>query len=62
MADFVANFNLELMPLVAKEAVLMLKRTSGVWTMFMDGASNVKVVQSRDSSSHTLSGNPEACY
>ncbi|XP_070042721.1 uncharacterized protein [Nicotiana tomentosiformis] len=41
-ADFMADFSLGLMPLAAKEAVLVSGTTSGVWTLFTDGASNVK--------------------
>ncbi|XP_070004849.1 uncharacterized protein LOC142163290 [Nicotiana tabacum] len=42
LADFVADFSLGLMHLAAKEVVLVLGTTSGVWTLFIDGASNVK--------------------
>ncbi|XP_075097968.1 uncharacterized protein LOC142175283 [Nicotiana tabacum] len=42
LANFVANFSLGLVPLAAKEAILVSKTASGVWTLFMDGASNVK--------------------
>ncbi|XP_075099525.1 uncharacterized protein LOC142176292 [Nicotiana tabacum] len=43
LADFVADFSLGLMPLAAKQVVLVLGNVSCVWTLFMDGASNVKV-------------------
>nr|XP_009781101.1 PREDICTED: uncharacterized protein LOC104230061 [Nicotiana sylvestris] len=42
VADFMADLNPGLMPLATKEAVLVSKMTSGVWTLFTDGASNVK--------------------
>ncbi|XP_070007830.1 uncharacterized protein [Nicotiana sylvestris] len=42
LADFVADFSSGLLPLATKEAVMVSKSTSGVWTLFMDGASNVK--------------------
>lgn len=31
-----------MMPLAAKEAILLLENVFGVWTLFTDGASNVK--------------------
>nr|XP_033514003.1 uncharacterized protein LOC117278630 [Nicotiana tomentosiformis] len=42
LADFVADFSPGLMPLAAKEAVLVSVTVSGVWTLFTDGDSNVK--------------------
>ncbi|XP_070029018.1 uncharacterized protein [Nicotiana sylvestris] len=42
LADFVAYFSLGLIPLEAKEAVMVSEKTSGDWTLFTDGASNIK--------------------
>ncbi|XP_070057662.1 uncharacterized protein [Nicotiana tomentosiformis] len=42
LADFVADFSLGLLPLATKEAVMVSESTSGVWTLFTDGASKVK--------------------
>ncbi|XP_070045066.1 uncharacterized protein [Nicotiana tomentosiformis] len=42
LADFMAEFSLGLMPLAAKEAVLVSVTLSGVWTLFVDGTSIVK--------------------
>ncbi|XP_070035479.1 uncharacterized protein [Nicotiana tomentosiformis] len=42
LADFIADFSLGLLPLATKEAVMVSKSTSLVWTLFTDGASNVK--------------------
>ncbi|XP_070034682.1 uncharacterized protein [Nicotiana tomentosiformis] len=42
LADFVANFSPVLLPLATKEAVMVSESTSGVWTLFIDGDSNVK--------------------
>ncbi|XP_075086306.1 uncharacterized protein LOC142169013 [Nicotiana tabacum] len=40
--DFVTDFSPGLMPLSAKETALVSGMTSGVWTLFMNKASNVK--------------------
>nr|XP_016438231.1 PREDICTED: uncharacterized protein LOC107764205 [Nicotiana tabacum] len=40
LVDFVADFSPGLIPLAAKEVVLVLEM--GVWTLFTDGASNIK--------------------
>ncbi|XP_070032082.1 uncharacterized protein [Nicotiana tomentosiformis] len=42
LADFVVDFSPGLLPLATKEAVMVSELTSGVWTLFTDGASNVK--------------------
>ncbi|XP_070050148.1 uncharacterized protein [Nicotiana tomentosiformis] len=42
LADFVADFSPGLLPLATKEAVMVTESTKGVWTLFTDGASNVK--------------------
>ncbi|XP_070057415.1 uncharacterized protein [Nicotiana tomentosiformis] len=42
LADFMVDFSPKMMPLAAKEAVLVSGIISGVWTLFTDGASNVK--------------------
>nr|XP_009758589.1 PREDICTED: uncharacterized protein LOC104211256 [Nicotiana sylvestris] len=42
LADFVVDFSLVMLPLATKEAVIVSESTSGVWTLFTDGASNVK--------------------
>nr|XP_009597176.1 uncharacterized protein LOC104093163 [Nicotiana tomentosiformis] len=42
LTNFVANSSPKLLPLAAKEALLVSKLKSGVWTLFMDGASNVR--------------------
>ncbi|XP_070053972.1 uncharacterized protein [Nicotiana tomentosiformis] len=42
LANFVADFSPGLRPLASKEVVLVSKTTSGVWTLFTDGAYNVK--------------------
>ncbi|XP_070014212.1 uncharacterized protein [Nicotiana sylvestris] len=42
LADFVANFSAGLMSLADKEAMLVSVTVSAVWTLFMDGSSNVK--------------------
>lgn len=40
--DFVADFSPGLLPLATKEAIMVSESTTGVWTLFTDGASNVK--------------------
>ncbi|XP_019240713.1 PREDICTED: uncharacterized protein LOC109220702 [Nicotiana attenuata] len=42
LADFVADFSPGLLPLATKEAVMVSESALGVWTLFTDGASNVK--------------------
>ncbi|XP_019234378.1 PREDICTED: uncharacterized protein LOC109214869 [Nicotiana attenuata] len=42
LSDCVADFSPGLLRLATKKAVMVLESTSGVWTLFMDGASNVK--------------------
>jgi len=42
LADFVADFSPGLLPLATKEAIMVSELTSGLWTLFMDEASNVK--------------------
>jgi len=42
MADFVVDFSSGLLPLATKEAVMVSESTSGVWTLYTDGASIVK--------------------
>ncbi|XP_070018312.1 uncharacterized protein [Nicotiana sylvestris] len=42
LADFMADFSSGLLPMATKEAVMVSKLTSRVWTLFTDGASNVK--------------------
>ncbi|XP_070045875.1 uncharacterized protein [Nicotiana tomentosiformis] len=42
LAVFVANFTLGLLPLATKEVVMVSEMTSGICTLFTNGASNVK--------------------
>lgn len=42
LADFVVDFNPGMMHLATKEAALVLETIFGVWTLFTNGASNVK--------------------
>ncbi|XP_070039699.1 uncharacterized protein [Nicotiana tomentosiformis] len=42
LADFVDDFSPRLMPLAAKEAMLVSGTVSSIWILFMNGASNVK--------------------
>ncbi|XP_070040918.1 uncharacterized protein [Nicotiana tomentosiformis] len=42
LADFKADFSMGLLPMATKEAVVVSESTSGVRTLFMDRASNVK--------------------
>ncbi|XP_075107212.1 uncharacterized protein LOC142180170 [Nicotiana tabacum] len=42
LADFVADFSPRLLPLAAKEATIVSELALGFWTLFTDGASNVK--------------------
>ncbi|XP_019231643.1 PREDICTED: uncharacterized protein LOC109212449 [Nicotiana attenuata] len=43
LADVVADFSPRLLPLATKEALMVTESTSGVWILFTDGASNIKV-------------------
>ncbi|XP_070049672.1 uncharacterized protein [Nicotiana tomentosiformis] len=42
LADFMTDFSPVLLPLATKEAVMASESTSGVWTLFTNGSSNVK--------------------
>nr|XP_016477327.1 PREDICTED: uncharacterized protein LOC107798804 [Nicotiana tabacum] len=43
LVDFMADCSPGLLPFATKEAVMVLQTTSGVWNLFTDRASNVKV-------------------
>lgn len=42
LANFVANFSIDILPKDEKEALLVSKSTLRIWTLFTDGSSNIK--------------------